>query len=36
VYDAQAALTQAETNAVNSKYDYFIALAQLDRVTGKR
>lgn len=35
VYDAQAALTQAETNAVNSKYDYFIALAQLDRVTGK-
>jgi len=36
VYDAQAALTKAETNAVNSKYDYFIALAQLDRVTGKR
>lgn len=36
VYDAQAALTQAETNAVNSKYDYFISLAQLDRVTGKR
>jgi len=36
VYDAQAALTQAETNAVNSKYDYYIALAQLDRVTGKR
>lgn len=36
VYDAQAALTQAETNAVNSKYDYFIALAQLDRAIGKR
>jgi outer membrane protein TolC len=36
VYDAQAALTQAETNAVNSKYDYFVALAQLDRVTGKQ
>ena len=36
VYDAQAALTQAETNAANSKYDYLIALSQLDRVTGKR
>ena len=34
LYDAQAALVQAEVNAVNARYDYLTALARLTRATG--
>ncbi|MDH7482271.1 MAG: TolC family protein [Armatimonadota bacterium] len=34
VFDAQAALTLAQTNYVNAIYDYQIALAQLERAVG--
>ena len=34
VYDAQSVLTQAETNAVNSRYDLLMAVARLRRATG--
>lgn len=34
VNDAQTALTQAETNAVNAQYDYLGALARLQRAVG--
>ena len=34
INDAQTALTQAETNAVNAQYDYLSALARLSRATG--
>lgn len=34
VNDAQTALTQAETNLVNARYDYLGALARLDRAVG--
>lgn len=34
VIDAEAALTQALTNLVNSRYDYLTALAQLQRATA--
>ncbi len=34
ITDAQAALTQAETNAVNAQYDYLTAFARLSRATG--
>lgn len=34
INDAQTALTQAETNAVNARYDYLSALARLSRATG--
>lgn len=35
VNDAQTALTQAETNLVNGRYDYLNALARLSRVLGE-
>lgn len=35
VNDAQTALTQAETNIVNARYDYLTALARLARALGK-
>ena len=34
VLDARAALTQAETNHVNAKFDYQLALAELERAVG--
>ena len=34
VFDAQAALTLAETNYVNALYDYQVALAKLERAVG--
>jgi outer membrane protein TolC len=34
ITDAQTALTQAETNAVNAQYDYLTALARLSRAVG--
>lgn len=34
VTDAEAALTQAKTNAVNARYDYAVALADLQRATS--
>jgi OMF family outer membrane factor len=34
ITDAQTALTQAETNEVNARYDYLGALARLSRATG--
>ena len=34
INDAQTALTQTETNAVNAQYDYLTALARLSRATG--
>jgi len=34
INDAQTALTQAETNAVNAQYDYLTALARLSRSVG--
>jgi outer membrane protein TolC len=34
VNDAQTALTQAETNAVNAQYDYLGSLARLSRAIG--
>jgi outer membrane protein TolC len=34
VNDAQTALTQAETNAVNAQFDYLAALARLSRAVG--
>lgn len=34
INDAQTALTQAETNEVNARYDYLSALARLSRATG--
>ncbi len=36
VFDAQTALTQAETNHVNAVYDYYTALAQLEKAVGGR
>ncbi|MBC8142328.1 MAG: TolC family protein [Armatimonadetes bacterium] len=35
INDAQTALTQAETNQVNARYDYLGALARLSRATGE-
>ncbi|GAB4457001.1 MAG: TolC family protein [Armatimonadaceae bacterium] len=35
VNDAQTALVQAQTNAVNARYDYLNALAQLARAVGR-
>jgi outer membrane protein len=34
LYDAQAALIQAEVNAINARYDYLSAIARLARSTG--
>jgi outer membrane protein TolC len=34
INDAQTALTQAETNEVNARYDYLSALARLSRAVG--
>ncbi len=34
VTDAESALTQAKTNAVNARYDYAVALADLQRATS--
>ena len=33
--ESQAALAEARTNAVNAVYDYWIALASLDRALGR-
>ena len=35
INDAQTALTQAETNQVNARYDYLGAIARLNRATGE-
>ncbi len=35
INDAQTALTQAETNQVNARYDYLSALARLNRAVGE-
>ncbi len=35
INDAQTALTQAETNQVNARYDYLGAIARLSRATGE-
>lgn len=34
VFDAQTALTQAETNHVNAVYDYYTAMARLEKAVG--
>ncbi len=34
LFDAQTALTQAETNHVNAVYDYYTAMAQLEKAVG--
>jgi outer membrane protein TolC len=34
LYDSQAALVQAEVNAINARYDYFSSLARLARAIG--
>lgn len=34
LFDAQTALTQAETNQVNAVYDYYTAMAQLEKAVG--
>lgn len=34
VFDAQTALTQAETNHVNAMYDYYTSLAHLEKAVG--
>ena len=33
-FDAQTALTQAETNHVNAVYDYYTSLAQFEKAVG--
>lgn len=35
INDAQTALTQAETNQVNARYDYLSAIARLNRAVGE-